>query len=98
MANILYPKGKEHLLKGDIDLEDDAVYACLVDTGVYAYAATDEYLSSISAVGSPAVDARVGTDVLLTSKTVTNGVFDAADPTFTAVSGSTVENVVLYVA
>ena len=38
----------------------------------------------------------IGTPGALTSKTVTNGVFDAADVTFTAVTGNTVEAVILY--
>lgn len=97
MANILYPKGKEHLLNGDIDLLVDTVKVCLVDTGVYTYNAADEYLSSIDSIGSPPADARVGTDQTLTGKSTTNGVFDAGDPTFPAVSGATVENLVIYV-
>lgn len=39
---------------------------------------------------------RIGTDVALASKTVTNGVADAADVTFSAVSGATVEAIILY--
>lgn len=43
------------------------------------------------------VDAcRVGTDVTLGTKTTTNGVADAADATWTAVSGNTVEAVIIY--
>jgi hypothetical protein len=38
----------------------------------------------------------VGTAQTLTSPTVTNGTFDAADPTFTAVSGASVEAWALY--
>lgn len=40
--------------------------------------------------------ATVGTDVTLTSPTVTNGVADAADTTFTSVSGATVEAIGIY--
>lgn len=40
--------------------------------------------------------ARVGTDVTLTSPTKTAGVADAADPTFTAVTGATIEALALY--
>jgi hypothetical protein len=39
---------------------------------------------------------RVGTDVVLTSPTVASGVLDSADPTFTAVSGASVEAILLY--
>lgn len=40
--------------------------------------------------------AAVGTPQTLTSPTVTNGVFDSADPTFTALSGATVEAFAIY--
>jgi hypothetical protein len=39
---------------------------------------------------------RVGTDQTLTSPTVTNGIADAADSTWTAVTGATVEAIGLY--
>ena len=99
MANILYPKFKQNVQKGLIDLLTDAVMVCLVDTGVYTYSAADEFLESISEVGSPVVDARVGTDQVLTGKSLSAaGVFDASDATFPAVSGATVERVAIYVA
>ena len=99
MANILYPKFKQNVQKGLIDLLTDTVMACLVDTAVYTYAAADEFLESISQIGSPAQDARVGTDQELTGKSSSAaGVFDAADVTFPAVIGATVERVVIYVA
>ena len=99
MANILYPKFKMNLQKGLIDLLTDSVMVCLVDTGIYTYSAADEFLESISEVGSPAQDARVGTDQELTGKSLSDtGVFDAADATFPAVSGATVERVAIYAA
>lgn len=99
MANKLYPQFKKNVQKKLIDLETDTVMACLVDTAIYTYDAAHEFLSSISAVGSPAVDARVGTDQELTGKSIsTAGVFDAGDPTFPSVSGDPVEAVVIYVA
>lgn len=90
MANALYAKFKEALLSGSIDLSSDTIKAVLVDTAAYtADLSADQYLSSI-----PLAD-RVATSGALASKSVTGGVFDAADATFTSVSGDVSEAVVL---
>jgi hypothetical protein len=60
-----------------------------VDTGVYTYSSAHEFLSSLSG--------RVGTDQTIGSKTFVNGVFDGADVTFTAVTGNSVEALVIYI-
>jgi hypothetical protein len=93
MASALYPKFKEALLGGEIDLTTVDVKAVLVDTGDSGgeYSAADEFLGDIVA------GARVVTSGNLASKTVTGGTFDAADVTFTAASGDPVEAIVLYV-
>jgi hypothetical protein len=88
MASVVYPKAKESFLKGDLDL-DGTVRAVLIDTGTYTYnAAHDNYDDLSGVVGSESS--------ALGSKTFTNGTFDAADITFTAVSGATVEAIVLF--
>lgn len=91
MANAIYPKYKEALLDAftDIDLVGLTVKVALVDTGVYTYSSTHQFLSDLSGV--------VGTAQTLGSKTVTNGVFDAADVTYTAVTGNSVEALVIYI-
>jgi hypothetical protein len=88
MANILYPKGAEAILNGDIDWNTDTIKVALVDTGTYTYSAAHDFLDDLSGV--------VGTAQTLGSVTTTGGVLDAANPTFTAVSGATVEAVVIY--
>lgn len=88
MANILYPKGAEAILNGDIDWNSDTIKVALVDTGTYTYNAAHDFLDDLSGV--------VGTAQTLASVTITGGVLDAADPTFTAVSGDTVEALVVY--
>lgn len=94
MANAIYPKWKEALLQNSADSDLDGsgatgVYAALVDTGTYTYSAAHEFYSSLSGV--------VGTDQEIgATKSYTNGVFDGADVTYTAVSGNTVEAIVLY--
>ena len=94
MANAVYPKWKENILQGTADHDLDGsgttgVYVALVDTGTYTYSSAHQYYSSLSGV--------VGTDQEIgATKSYTNGVFDGADVTFTAVTGSSVEALVLY--
>jgi hypothetical protein len=90
MANALYPKWKEAIVQATSNSSlGGTVKIALVDTGTYTYSASHEFLSSLSGV--------VGTAQTLGTKTFTNGVFDAADVTFTAVSGASVEALVIYV-
>src|SRR4051794_39104889 len=91
MATGLYDKGREGFLDGSIDWDTDNIKAVLVDAGAYTVnLATDQFLSDIAA------GARISTSANLGTKTVTAGVADAADVAFTAVSGATVEAIVLY--
>lgn len=92
MANALYPKWKEQLLQftANNNLSSGTVKVALVDTGTYTYSSSDQFYSSVSS-------AVVGTPQTIGSKTFTNGVFDGADVTFTAVSGNSVEALVIYV-
>lgn len=62
----------------------------LIDTGTYTYSAAHQFWSSASA-------ASVGTPQTLTSKTYTNGTFDAADVTYTSVTGNSVEALIIYI-
>lgn len=92
MANALYPKWKEQLLQftANNNLSAGTVKVALIDTGIYTYSAADQFYLSASS-------AAVGTPQTIGSKTFTNGVFDGADVTFTAVTGNSVEALVLYV-
>lgn len=91
MANAIYPKYKQAVLSGgsNVDMSAGTVKMALVDTGTYTYSATHEFLSSLSGV--------VGTAQTLGTKTFTDGTFDCADPTWTSVSGATVEALVVYI-
>ena len=91
MANALFPKWKEALLQftANNNLSSGTVKVALVTAG-YTYSSSDQYYSSVSA-------SVVGTPQTLTSKTYTDGVFDAADVTFTAVTGSQVVSLVIYI-
>jgi hypothetical protein len=94
MANAIYPLFKQSLLAGDTnsDLDNntttDGVYVALIDTGTYTYSAAHQFYSSLSGI--------VGTPQRITSPTVTNGVLDGGDVTFTAVSGNSVEALAIY--
>lgn len=87
----LYTSYKESLLGTSPNLATADVRGVLVDTGTYTFSAAHTNLSQITS------GARIGTPVALTGKTITGGVFDAADPTYTGVSGASIEAVVLYV-
>ncbi len=95
MSNVIYPKWKEARLQGTANAALDGtgttgVYAALIDTGVYTYNAAHEFYSS-------AQSAQVGTEIELTSKTFAAGLFDAADISFPAVTGNTVEALIVFV-
>ena len=92
MANALYPKWKEQLLQftANNNLSAGTVKVALIDTGVYTYNSADQFWSAASS-------ASVGTPQTIGSKTFTNGVFDGADVTFTAVTGASVEALLIYI-
>jgi len=92
MANAIYPKYKETILGAatNTNLLSGTVKVALVDTGVYTYSASDQFLTSLTGV--------VGTaQTIGATKSVTNGVFDGGDVTFPTVTGNTVEALVIYV-
>lgn len=91
MANAIYPKYKEALLDAftDIDLQNLTAKVALIDTGTYTYSDTHDFFNDVTGV--------VGTPQTLTTKSVTNGVFDAADVTFTSVTGNSVEALLIYI-
>lgn len=93
MANALYPLWTEALLQNSADSDLDGsgatgVYVALIDTGTYTYSASHQYYSDLSGV--------VGTPVELGTKTYTTGIFDAADSTFTSVTGNSCEALGFY--
>lgn len=95
MANAIYPKWKEAISQASANSAlngsgTTGVYCALLDTGTYTYSSAHEFFSSLSGI--------VGTDQEIgATKTYTNGVFDGADLTYTAVTGNSVEALGLYV-
>jgi hypothetical protein len=94
MPNAIYPLYKQSLLAGDAnaDLDNntatDGVYAALIDTGVYTYSAAHQFYSSLTGI--------IGTPQRITAPTVTSGVLDGSDVTYTAVTGNNAEAIVIY--
>lgn len=91
MPNALYDKGREGFLAGDIDWDADVIKAVLIDAADYTVnLATHQFLNDIPGA------ARVAVSAPLTGKTVANGVADADDFTFPAVSGDPAEALVVF--
>lgn len=91
MANAIYPLYKQALLdaSANTDLNDGTVKVALIDTGTYSYNSTHEFYSSVSGV--------VGTPQTIANTTVANGLFDGDNVTFTAVTGNSVEALLIYI-
>jgi hypothetical protein len=89
MANALYSKAKEAFLNGSINMVANTVTIALVDTGVYTYSASHQYRNEVS-------NSAIISSTSLSSKTVTNGVFDADDATFTSVTGANCEALLIF--
>lgn len=91
MANALFDGGREGFLDGSIDWDTDNIKTVLVDHGTDTpIVTTDRFLADIAS------GARVAISGNLAGKTVTNGVADADDMTLVAVTGNSVESVVVY--
>ena len=89
MANAVYPAYKEACLDGSAeDLSSVNIKICLVDTGTYTYSATHNFLDDISGI--------VATSGNLSGKSITDGAFDADNVTFSSVSGSSAEAIIVY--
>jgi hypothetical protein len=92
MTSQLYPIGKAHILgqATKADLVADTIKVMLVHSATTAYSGANEFVGDLAGGG---IIARSGA---LAGKTVTTGTFDANDVTLTAVSGATVDAVIVY--
>ena len=92
MANTLYDSARQRFLEAQINWMTDTVKVILVDTGAYTpQTSIHQYLADIP------ISARIAGPVTLTSKATTGGAADAADVTFTSVSGTSIEAIVIYI-
>ena len=91
MANTLDDKARQRFLEAQIDWMSHDIKVVLVDTGAYTpQTAVHEYYNDISGV------AIIAGPVLLTGKSTAGGAANAADVTFTSVSGASIEAIVIY--
>ncbi|MBL8165421.1 MAG: hypothetical protein JNJ61_25785 [Anaerolineae bacterium] len=90
MTNQLYPLYREAALAGNADFDADTMVMILARTSGYTFSTAHDFLNDVPG-GS-----RASTTSALTSKTVTQGTADAADPVFTSVaSGAACDCVIL---
>lgn len=79
MANGIFTVAKEAFMNSDIDLDTDTIRARLVKS-TYSQDLADTSMTPITKITGT-------TDQTLANPSITDGVFDADDPTFTAVPG-----------
>lgn len=85
----IFPKAKEQLLQAGINLSSADVRVMLVRS-TYAYDSTDEFVADLGAVDN-------GRSAALTSKTFTNGFFDAADSTLNATAANASNALLIFI-
>lgn len=91
MANTLYDYCRQRFLESQINWMTDTIKVLLVSTSAYTpQTAVHQYLADIP------VSARIAGPVTLTAKATTGGAADAADCTFSSVSGATINAIVIY--
>ena len=91
MANTLYDFCRQRFLEAQINWMTDTIKVILVNTGAYTpQTSVHQYLSDIP------TSARIAGPVTLTSKATTGGAADAADVTFTSVTGTSIESIIIY--
>lgn len=92
MANILTDPGRQGFLDGSIDFDTAVIKVSLVRG--YTPSAAHQFVSDVTGAGGTLVATAT-----LASKTVTSGVADAADVTFSAVTaGAACNHLVIYQA
>lgn len=89
MANALYSKAKEAFLNGSINMVANTLTIALVDTGVYTFSSAHQFRNEVS-------NSAVISSTTLANKTITNGVFDADDATFSSVTGANCEALLIF--
>lgn len=90
MASALFNPGREGFLDGSIDWDTDDIRVMLTLSS-YTFDATDRFLSDI-----PASTRDNGRSSALASKTVTDGIADAADTSLTATAATASNALIIY--
>jgi hypothetical protein len=89
MSNRLYDVSRQGYLTGTLYWDSDSMKAALLSISYSPNYSTDQHFSDVSTF-------QVGSSVALTSVTSGAGVAEAANVTFTAVTGLQVGSVVIY--
>lgn len=95
MANAVYPEYKEFLLGASANVSlnvndaTDGPFCQLTDLGVYTYSGAHDFYDDV-------VAGIIGTSMRITTPTVANGTFDGDDLTYTAVTGASIEALIIY--
>jgi hypothetical protein len=84
----LFDPGREGFLDGSIDWDTDDV-RCMLVKDTYAFDAADKFLSDLGAIDN-------GRSAALGTKTVTNGVADAADSSLVATAAVSCNALVIF--
>lgn len=82
MSNSLFDPGREGFLAGEVDWDTATIKVALVRA--YTFSAAHKFVSDVTTAGG----VLHVTSAALASKTVTSGVADAADITYTAVTSN----------
>lgn len=85
----VFPKAKEQALGAGLDLVNVDVRVMLVLSS-YTYDAADEFVADLGAVDN-------GRSAALGSKSVTSGIFDAADSTLNATAGTASNALIVFI-
>ena len=84
----LFTKGKEHILRGEVDLQNGNITVMLVDSTYTIDMALHESLLSVPTESIIAMET-------LNNTSISDGVFDADDVTFTDVAGNPVYHILI---
>lgn len=91
MANALFDPGREGFLAGEIDWDTAVIKAAIVRG--YTFSASHKFVSDVTGAGAT----LVATSGALTTKTITSGVADADDVTYTAVAaGAAITSILVF--
>lgn len=90
MANSLYDLGRESFLTAAFSWTVATFKIYLIDSGAYTFSAAHNHLDQVAGAS------RIAGPVTLASMTATGGAADAADVTFTAVTGVSCEALLIY--
>ena len=92
MADAIYLPFKENLLQGVHDLSSLDIRLAIIDATDYTFSAAHEFLSDV-----PAAAREEAMAAGMTSKTFTDGKFDALDVVLTGTTGDAVDAFIVYI-